>query len=44
MDGASVVARGDASEVFELVKEALDPIAKFVGQSVVRNGDCSASG
>ena len=39
VDGAAVVARGDVSEVFELVEEALDAVAQFVGDGVMRDLD-----
>src|SRR6185312_8478811 len=35
MDGAAVVARGDVSEVFELVEEAFDAVTQPIGEAVV---------
>jgi transposase, IS6 family len=43
VDGASVVAGGDVSEVFELVEEALDPIWQFVGDGVMRDEDLAGA-
>jgi len=34
VNGAAVVARGDVSEVLQLVEEALDPVAQLVSRLV----------
>jgi hypothetical protein len=43
VNGTSIVSRGDMSEVLELVEEALDPVAQFVGGCVVRDEDFSGA-
>jgi hypothetical protein len=37
VDGTSVIAGGDVSEVFKLVEEAFDPVAQLVGDGVMRD-------
>lgn len=44
MNSAPVVAGGDASEVFELVEEAFDPVAQSVGDGVMRDDDLAGAG
>ena len=41
--GATVVSRGEATEVLEAVEAALDPVAMFVVAGIVRDGDLAES-
>ena len=43
VDGASVVAGSEATEMFEAAEASLDLIAMFVDAGVVRDGDLAVA-